>query len=208
MIATGLAACAILLFVPGSVAHADPAGDSASQVDAARGTVGADPLQVNVALASVAQAQANRMAERDAIFHNPNLKAEADAAGVNWTAIGENVGVGPNVSAVHDAFMASPAHRANIEHGAYTVIGVATAPAKDGMVFVAQVFAAVSSAPASVAPSAPAPAAPVGAPAIATPKPAASAPAPAVAQPDAPVAAPAAELNAVVGGVVNRDLSL
>jgi hypothetical protein len=188
---------------------ADPAGQSYSMVNAARSAHGKATLSRNGGLDSVARNWANRMASEDRISHNPNVKAEADAAGVHWTLIGENVGVGASVEKVHEAFMASSGHKLNVLHGDYNLIGVGVAPASDGGVFVAHVFARVQS-------SAPAPAPAVVAPAPAQTQPAApatQAPASQVAgtsqtpapQPQAqPIESPSADPNALVGGIVNE----
>ena len=177
-------------------------------VNAARASAGVGALQANSGLDQIARAQAARMVARDAIYHNPNLHADADAAGVNWVLIGENVGVGPDAQAVHNGFMASPGHRANVVHADYDAIGVGVALAQDGSVFVTQAFAKL--APAAAAP-APAPQveapAPVEAPPAQAPAPS-EAPAPAapvevLAATETPTPAEAALPTAVVGGVTN-----
>ena len=189
---------------------ADPAGQSYSMVNAARSAHGKATLSRNGGLDSVARNWANRMASEDRIWHNPNVKAEADAAGVHWTLIGENVGVGASVEKVHEAFMASSGHKLNVLHGDYNLIGVGVAPASDGGVFVAHVFARVESAPA------PAPAAPAAAPAQPQVAPATQAPSQVAgtSQTPAPTAepqpqpvvleSPSADPNALVGGIVNE----
>ena len=198
-----------------SALHAQPndAVTSRALVNSARSAAGVTGLRADARLDFVAQAQAQRMAARDAIYHNPNLQADADAAGVNWEWIGENVGVGPDVSSVHDGFMASPGHHENVVSGRYNVIGVGVAVGRDGSLFVAQVYAGlaapaqpasaprpaetVASAPAAAVSSAPAPAPAAAAPAAV----AASAPAATVA---AAVLTPdPAPANAVVGGVID-----
>lgn len=99
------------------------------------------------------------MAERRSIYHNPNLEADADAAGVDWRYIGEeNVGVGYDVQELHDGFMASPGHRQNIMFGEYNVVGMGVVAGDDGRTYVAQVYATVARA---------APTAPVEAPEVA-----------------------------------------
>ncbi len=212
-IATVLVAGAFALFA--GPLHADAASDAAavkSLVNGERASAGLGSLAGSGGLDQVARAQAQRMADRDAIYHNPNLGSDADAAGVNWTLIGENVGVGEDVNSVHDAFMASPGHKANIVHRDYTVIGTGVAIGKDGSVFVAQVFARVQGSSASTKAAAPAPA--KVAPKAATPAPAVVAaleetPQPTTSVSAAPVAtAPVAPAdptspNALIGGIVN-----
>jgi uncharacterized protein YkwD len=176
---------------------------SRSLVNQARSAAGLPALAANSGLDSIARAQAARMAERDAIFHNPNLKADADAAGVNWKWIGENVGVGSDVQKVHEGFMASPGHHQNIVYRDYNAMGVGTAVGKDGSVFVAHAYAGIAS-DAPVVSAAPAPVA--VAPQVATPAPQEPTVAPAT-PPTRPetVETVAPAVNAIVGGVVNTE---
>ncbi len=111
-------------------------------------------------LTAVARRQAERMAARGEIYHNPNIRSEV----ANWQAVGENVGRGPDIDSVHYALMNSPGHRANILDHDYTEVGMGTAETADGYVYVAQVFrqplhsTAPKPAPARVSAAAPAPA--------------------------------------------------
>jgi uncharacterized protein YkwD len=217
--ALAITVAASFALTSGAQAQSYLPGDEAKSialVNSARSAAGLPTLTKNSGLDSVARAQAARMAARDGIYHNPNLKADADAAGVNWQWIGENVGVGPDVPAVHEAFMASPGHHANIVYASYNAIGVGVIKASDGSVFVAHVFAGVQAAapaPATVEPVAPKPqpAAPAAAPvASVTPQAQPSAPvaaAPVVADAAPKVTTPVTPLpNAVVGGIVTHEL--
>jgi hypothetical protein len=200
-------------------AQSSPASTSRDLVNAARIAAGVGALSDDPRLDAIAQAQAQRMAARNAIYHNPNLKSDATAAGVNWQVIGENVGVGPDVGSIHQGFMASPPHHENIVYPDYDVIGVGVATGNDGSVFVAQEFAGLAPAapPARTSP----PAAPAAhAPAAAAPAPtyrtvhAALAPRPSApvihrgTQVEAAVAVRHPEANAVVGGVVDEEVRL
>jgi hypothetical protein len=210
-----LCAATVISFALAPVLHAQAStpGEATSRelVNSARSAAGVGSLADDGRLDAIARAQAARMAERDGIYHNPNLKADADATGVNWQWIGENVGVGPDIQAIHDGFMASPGHHENIVYRDYNVIGVGVAVGKDGSIFVAQVFAGVApaqSAPASQVaattqtPTAPPSSAP--APSHVEPK---AAPThtplqPAATRPEVPPSTP----NALVGGVVNPEI--
>jgi uncharacterized protein YkwD len=219
--ALAITVAASFALTSGAQAQSYLPGDEAKSialVNSARSAAGLGTLTKNSGLDSVARAQAARMAARDGIYHNPSLKADADAAGVNWQWIGENVGVGPDVPAVHDAFMASPGHHANIVYASYNAIGVGVVKGSDGSVFVAHVFAGVQAAapaPAAVKPVAPKPAPQAAAPAAApvasvTPQAQPSAPvaaAPVVADAAPKVTTPVTPLpNAVVGGIVTHEL--
>jgi hypothetical protein len=111
------------------------AGEFVSLTNSARSGHGVSRLAVSGDLASIAQRQAQRMADKGELYHNPNLASEVH----NWQKIGENVGYGPDVSSIHNAFMHSSGHRANILDGAFTQIGVGVV-VKDGVVWVSEVF--------------------------------------------------------------------
>ena len=110
----------------------------AQLVNGTREDRGLDRLDVRGHLNAVALEQAQRMAQRGVLFHNPNL---ADQMIGNWRWVGENVGYGPSVRSVHTALMASPAHRANILDQDYTRLGTA-AVRRDNRAWVVQVFLA------------------------------------------------------------------
>lgn len=95
-------------------------------------------------LADVARGQAERMASEQRLYHNPRLGDEVQ----NWDAVGENVGRGPSVEAIHQAFMDSPTHRSEILSTDFTEVGVGVAVAADGEIWVAQVFRRPSAPPA------------------------------------------------------------
>src|SRR6056297_2795113 len=77
-------------------------------------------LQVAPDLTAVARSHAARMAGDDHLHHNPALTADVSG----WDIVGENVGRGPSVDALHRALMDSPSHRDNILDERYTQIGV------------------------------------------------------------------------------------
>lgn len=93
-----------------------------SRINGERAGRGLNTLAWNEDLAVVARRHANRMANEDNLYHNPNLRYEVD----DWEVVGENVGYGPGVEELHDAFMNSQSHRANILDGSYTQVGVGT----------------------------------------------------------------------------------
>ncbi len=77
-------------------------------------------LRVQADAQAKAQAWAERLAH-DGYLHHSNL---SDGIHVRWCSLGENVGSGPNVTAVEQAYMASPAHRANILATRWNGVGV------------------------------------------------------------------------------------
>ncbi|WP_052664314.1 S-layer homology domain-containing protein [Nitriliruptor alkaliphilus] len=86
----------------------------------ARAAHGLRGLPVELQLTRVARDWSNTMASRQELSHRPRLSSVIDG---NWQRIGENVGVGPSVERIQQAFMDSPGHRANVL-GDYDRIGV------------------------------------------------------------------------------------
>lgn len=86
-----------------------------------------------------AQAKAQAWAERlasDGYLHHSNL---TDGIHVRWCSLGENVGMGPTVQAIEQAYMASPGHRANILATRWNGVGVGYAK-RGNTVYTVQVF--------------------------------------------------------------------
>jgi len=86
-----------------------------------------------------AQAKAQAWAERlasDGYLHHSNL---TDGIHVRWCSLGENVGMGPTVTAVEQAYMASSGHRANILATRWNGVGVGYAK-RGNTVYTVQVF--------------------------------------------------------------------
>lgn len=106
-----------------------------SKINASRAAAGKAPLEVYWDLTDDARAQSARMAAKGEIFHNAALSS---STGV-WMALGENVGVGKDVSSLHSAFMKSSAHRANIL-GNYNYIGVGVTTDANGLMWVTMIF--------------------------------------------------------------------
>lgn len=84
-----------------------------------------------------AQAWAEELAAGEMLRHS-NL-AEGMPAG--FRKIGENVGRGPDIGRIHEAFMNSDGHRANVLDPEYNWIGTGYARSDTGVVYVAVVFA-------------------------------------------------------------------
>ena len=144
-----------------------------SLVNQSRAASGLGPLALNSSLSQVAASWANQMAANGTMSHNPSYSSQIPGG---WTKAAENVAQGyPSGSAVHQGWMNSAGHRANIV-GDFTDIGIAHISA-GGTTWSVQVFAKYGS-------SVPAPG-----PAAAPPPPPASStePAPAPATPAAPV---------------------
>lgn len=123
-------------------ATADPAGDAgtaAALINESRWNAGLHGLMPDRELQVIANRQANRMAESGSIFHSGDLGGQLSWG---WWAWSENVGYGPSVGWIHNAFMNSSYHASNILHSSYNYVGVGVAYGADGLVYVAQVFGA------------------------------------------------------------------
>lgn len=103
-----------------------------NQVRAANGL---PALTLNGQAATVAQRWAATLAERGVISHNASLPGQL----TGWKDLGENVAVGGTVDAVHDGFVASPTHRANIVDPSFTEVGFGIVR-PDARIFVVVVF--------------------------------------------------------------------
>ena len=133
-------ALALALLITGAAA-AKPAGATSSEsavtskINSVRAARGVHRLVTRSDLVRVARAQAQRMAVANRLYHNPRLAR--DVRNYRWA--GENVGYGPDVAKVHNAFMASPGHKANVLDRDYTEVGVGAVWA-NGRVWIAEVF--------------------------------------------------------------------
>ncbi len=157
----------------------------ASLVNQARAAAGLPALAHNPAMDAVALRWAQQMAATNTMSHNPSYAAQIPPG---WTRAGENVAMGqPTPSAMHDAWMNSPGHRANIL-GDFTDVGIAfiTVAGTTWGVEDFGKYAAHASAPAPAA--APAPVAKV--PAVKAAAPVVKAAAPPPPAPVAPSPAP------------------
>ena len=123
-----------------TAAFADGSASMESQfvakMNAARESAGLRPYVVASDLTSVARQHSAQMASKQELYHNPNLTTQVQ----NWQAVGENVGEGPTVSDIHNAFMQSPEHRANILDHDFTQVGVGVVVDKNGIIWVTEDF--------------------------------------------------------------------
>jgi uncharacterized protein YkwD len=105
------------------------------------GQLSLDPLLNNAALAhSIDQASRNTMSHEGADGSDPGTRVTR--AGYRWSTVGENVAYGYSTpSAVHEGWMNSPGHRANILNGDFVHMGLATATGSNGYLYWTQVFA-------------------------------------------------------------------
>jgi hypothetical protein len=142
-----------LTLAPAATASAAPADDIYALVNEARWANGQAGLIRNPAMDQVAADWAATMAANGTMAHNPDFSTQIPGG---WTAAAENVAKGYSTpAAMHDGWMGSPGHRANIL-GDYTDIGIAFL-SSGGTTWGVQVFGRY---PGHVGPAAPAPAPP------------------------------------------------
>lgn len=107
-----------------------------AKVNAAREANGQQPYVVASDLTSIARQHSADMSRQQSLYHNPNLTTQVK----NWRAVGENVGEGPTVDDIHNAFMNSPEHRDNILDHDFTQIGVGVSVDSNGIIWVTEDF--------------------------------------------------------------------
>lgn len=179
-----LAAISLAVFVP-TVSPAAPAGAQAAEEGAfvaslndTRARAGLPALVVHDELTALSRSWAQTMATAGEIFHADPISA---GLGAPWLKLGENVGVGPTVGDLMQAFEASPGHYANIVDPEFTHVGVGVVWVGNRM-FTTHRFMKMDNAPASPPPTtqppAPPESAPVPAPVDSTPLPPTPAPGP------------------------------
>lgn len=92
---------------------------------------GLPTLRWNLALADAARRHAQIMASRQSISHQfpgePSLPARASKAGASYMALAENVAEAPSAAEIHNLWMHSPGHRANILDRDMDSVGIAVA---------------------------------------------------------------------------------
>src|SRR5438309_11760956 len=127
----------VILLVPvAAAADSGTEGQFVSDTNSARASHGLARYSVAGDMVSVARRWAAHMAAHHELAHNPSFTSQVCC----WSHVGENVGVGPSVSAIQRAFMASSPHRANILNSDYTQVGIGTARGTDGKLYVDELF--------------------------------------------------------------------
>jgi hypothetical protein len=107
----------------------------------ARAAAGAGPLKWDAALAAATRRHCLRMVAEGPIAHRyggePDVSERAAQAGAHFSLIEENVAFAPTPAAIHDAWMQSPGHRANLLNPKVDRVGVAVVASRDGLYAVA-----------------------------------------------------------------------
>jgi hypothetical protein len=121
---------------PASAAAAEEA-EVLALVNAARTGSGLPRLRLDTELVDEARAHTAAMLSEGDIFHS--RAGDLARSTAEWELLGENVGYGPDPHGIHQAFMQSETHRANIL-GTYDRAAVGTGRSPDGRLFVTVLF--------------------------------------------------------------------
>jgi uncharacterized protein YkwD len=110
----------------------------------ARASQGLAPVRLDPVLAEAAAAHAREMADHAAISHQfngePELAERGASAGVHFSIISENVAEAPTSVIIHDLWMHSPHHRANLLDPNVDSIGIAVV-VRDKQLYAVEDFA-------------------------------------------------------------------
>lgn len=148
-----IAATSLIFATLATLAYAAPAGAASSDerellrlTNAERAARGLRALSMASDLVAVARDHSEDMARAGSIWHEPKLRDRVDG----WVSWGSNVGKGSTVRRVHDGFMASSGHRANILGSQFEEAGMGVAAGSDGTLYVTQIFVRRASSPRTV----------------------------------------------------------
>lgn len=141
---------AVAMLSGGAAAHAqanEPRGmeqEFVSLVNDLRASEGLAPLAIHTELVQKGRGWSATMADDGDIWHS-HLP---DGITAPWRRLGENVGKGGSVRALHDALVASPSHYANLVDAGFTHLGVGVVIDGNGTIFVSQEFMELQPVPA------------------------------------------------------------
>lgn len=140
----GLMAAAFLPATSASAACYTPNSTEkafARKMNNARSNADKGSLRLDPELSKAAKVHTREMIKKDLLHHTPSETLRRRVT--NWSILGENVGVGGTVTSLHQAFMNSTAHRANILLSDFRHVGVG-AIKDDGRLWVTVIFEARS----------------------------------------------------------------
>ena len=102
------------------------------------------PLRINPQLQAAARWHAYEMARRRGISHQfpgePELASRAADAGAHFSLVSENVAEAPNSALIHELWMKSEGHRANLLDPKVDSVGIAVVQ-RDGQLYAVEDFA-------------------------------------------------------------------
>ncbi len=132
--------------------------DFFDRLNAVRASRGARPLVMSTGFRQVAREWAVHLADLGRLEHRGDLGAQGSRVSTAWLKLGENVGTGGTVLAIHNAFVASPHHFANMVDPLFNYVGIGV-EVRGSTIWVAVNFAQV---PAWLTIAAPPPTNPFG----------------------------------------------
>jgi len=94
-------------------------------------------LHLDPELTKAARVHSGDMSGRTELYHTNTSTLKRRVT--RWQILGENVGVGATVDSLHDAFMASPAHRDNVLFSSFNYVGVGVSH-RDERIWVTMIF--------------------------------------------------------------------
>ena len=112
----------------------------ARKINGARDARGERRLSLDKELSKVARRHTWEMDTKNSLYHTPSFTLRRRVT--HWRVLGENVGIGQTVSSLHQAFMASPAHKANVLRSDFRHVGVGVREAATGQIWVTVIFQA------------------------------------------------------------------
>lgn len=101
-------------------------GDFLRLLNQERVNAGLAPLVHDAGLANTSRVWSGTMALLNTLKHDPALRSIIALLEPAWQSYGENVGFGGSVRWLHDAFLASPGHRANAMSAKFNRVGIGT----------------------------------------------------------------------------------
>ncbi len=130
---------ATTVLVIGVMAPAASAGslenEALSLLNGERAAAGLAPVSLHADLNDDALGWSQHMMAAGSLSHNPNLASVT----TGWDKLGENVGLGTSIPALHDAFMNSAGHRGNVL-GDYDYVGIAVVEETSSKLWITVVF--------------------------------------------------------------------
>src|SRR5688500_2331581 len=106
--------------LPASAGVKSDETDFVNRINALRASQGVPRLRVNANLTNKARRWASTMAAQDRIWHSKL----SDGVTVKWQKLGENVGTGGSVAALHKAFVDSRGHYDNLVDPVFRYVGL------------------------------------------------------------------------------------
>lgn len=129
---------ALLAVVALGLGACTPESDQATDlVNQSRNANGLPSLRLNIDLYLQAAAWSNQLANDQYLHHRTDL---SQGIGYSWRVLGENVGRGASIEQVQNAFMNSPAHRANVLDPRFDTIGIGVTRDANGQYWIVQEF--------------------------------------------------------------------